>query len=327
MLTLTDLDLPEPGPGEVRVRIVVSAVNPTDWKARAGAVPREQAELTVPNHDGAGVVDALGADVTDFAVGDRVWTLVAGAYSPLSGTAQEYLVLPADRLVALPENTDFDHGAAFGIPALTAHRALTVAEDGPSRLAPGALSGKTILVSGGAGAVGNSAIQLARWAGATVISTVSTEEKTTLARAAGAQHVVRYTEQDVAAEVRKIAPDGVDLIVEVAVGVNAPLHAAVLRTRGTVAVYGDDGGNGKVTVDFGQHVYLNTRYQYLVLYTVGFDRLRAGAEDLTAAFRDGALRLGPGHGLPVHRFPLADTARAHEASEKGVAGKILIDVS
>ncbi|WP_027927427.1 NADPH:quinone reductase [Amycolatopsis benzoatilytica] len=329
VLTLTDLPVPEPGPGEVRVRIVVSAVNPTDWKARSGsgAVARGEAELSVPNQDGAGVVDAIGPDVGEFAVGDRVWVLLAAAHSPLSGTAQEYVVLPADRLVALPDETGFDEGAAFAIPALTAHRALTVAEDGPRRLAPNALSGKTILVSGGAGAVGNSAIQLARWAGATVIATVSTEVKAELARAAGAQHVVRYTEQDVAAEVRKIAPDGVDVIVEVAASANAPLHAAVLRTRGTVAVYGDDGGTGSVTIDFGQHLFLNTRYQFLVLYTVGFDKLRAGAEDLTAAFRDGGLRLGPDHGLPVHRFPLTETARAHEASEKGIAGKILIDVS
>ena len=327
VLTLTDLPVPEPGLGEVRVRMVVSAVNPTDWKARSGVVSRGDAELSVPNQDGAGVVDALGADVDGFAVGDRVWVLLAAAHSPLSGTAQEYVVLPADRLVALPDETGFDEGAAFAIPALTAHRALTVSADGPARLAPNALSGKTILVSGGAGAVGNSAIQLARWAGATVIATVSTETKAELARAAGAQHVVRYTEQDVAAEVRKIAPDGVDVIVEVAAGVNAPLHAAVLRTGGTVGVYGDVGGTGSVTVEFGQHVYLNTRYQFLVLYTVGFDNLRAGAEDLTAAFRDGGLRLGPDHGLPVHRFPLAETARAHEASEHGITGKILIDVS
>ncbi|WP_406630426.1 NADPH:quinone reductase [Amycolatopsis sp. WGS_07] len=327
VLTLSELAVPEPGPGEVRVRIVVSAVNPTDWKARAGSGLVAEPELSVPHQDGAGVVDAVGSGVTAFAVGDRVWTLLAAAHAPLSGTAQEYTVLPADRLVPLPDEAGFDEGAAFAIPALTAHRALTVAEDGPRRLAPNALSGKTVLVSGGAGAVGNAAIQLARWAGATVISTVSTEAKADLARAAGAHHVVRYTEEDVAEAVRKIAPDGVDLIVEVAAGVNAALHTAVLRPRGTVAAYGDDGGTGSVTLDFRQNVLLNTRYQFLVLYTVGFDLLHEGAEDLNAALRDGGLRLGPDHGLPVHRFPLAETARAHEASEKGVTGKVLIEVS
>ncbi|WP_116205634.1 NADPH:quinone reductase [Amycolatopsis circi] len=327
VLTLSELAVPEPGPGEVRVRIAVSAVNPTDWKARSGSRFGAEAELSVPNQDGAGVVDAIGTGVDGFSLGDRVWLLLAAAHSPTSGTAQEYTVLPADRLVPLPDGVGFDEGAAFAIPALTAHRALTVAEDGPQRLAPNALAGKTVLVSGGAGAVGNAAIQLARWAGATVIATVSTEDKAALARAAGAQHVVRYTEGVVAAAIREIAPDGVDMIVEVAAGVNAPLHAAVLRPRGVVAVYGDDRGTGTVTVDFGQNVFLNSRYQFLVLYTVGFDRLRAGAEDLNAALVDGGLRLGPDHGLPVHRFPLAETARAHEASEKGITGKVLIDVS
>ncbi|WP_033289548.1 NADPH:quinone reductase [Amycolatopsis jejuensis] len=329
VLTVSDLPVPEPGAGEVRVRIVVSAVNPTDWKSRSGrlAPSAGEGELQVPNQDGAGVVDAVGSGVDGFAVGDRVWVLLAAAWKPESGTAQEYVVLPADRLVTLPAGAGFDEGAAFAVPALTAHRALTVAEDGPQRLAADALSGKTVLVSGGAGAVGNATIQLARWAGATVIATVSTEEKAALARAAGAQHVVRYTSEDVAAAVRKIAPDGVDLIVEVAAGVNAALHPEVLRPRGTVAVYGDDGGTGSVTVDFGRNLWLNSRYQFLVLYTVGWDKLRDGASDVTAALRDGALQLGPDHGLPVHRFPLTETARAHAASEHGITGKVLIDVT
>ncbi|MER6898938.1 alcohol dehydrogenase catalytic domain-containing protein, partial [Amycolatopsis sp. NPDC000740] len=145
VLTLSELAVPEPGPGEVRVRITVSAVNPTDWKARSGSRFGAEAELSVPNQDGAGVVDAIGAGVDGFSVGDRVWLLLAAAHSPLSGTAQEYTVLPADRLVPLPDGIGFDEGAAFAIPALTAHRALTVAEDGPQRLAPNALAGKTVL--------------------------------------------------------------------------------------------------------------------------------------------------------------------------------------
>ncbi|WP_326834575.1 NADPH:quinone reductase [Amycolatopsis rhabdoformis] len=325
VLSLTERDVPEPGAGEVRVRVVVSAVNPTDWKSRRG--PGELAGPAVPNQDGAGVVDAVGSGVTDFAPGDRVWVLLAAAHSPASGTAQEYLVLPAERLVRLPASVGFDEGAGFAVPALTAHRALTVAEDGPARLAPGALAGRTVLVTGGAGAVGNAAVQLARWAGATVITTVSTEAKAALARAAGAQHVVLYTSADAAAEIKAIAPEGVDVIVEVAAGVNAGLHAEVLRTRGTVAVYGDDRGTGSLTLEFGRNLWLNSRYQFLVLYTVGLDRLRAGAEDVTAALLDGSLRLGEDRGLPVHRFALADTAQAHEASENGVTGKILIDVT
>ncbi|MEV8607457.1 NADPH:quinone reductase [Amycolatopsis sp. NPDC051373] len=325
VLSLSEREVPEPGTGEVRVRIVVSAVNPTDWKSRRG--PGELAGPAVPNQDGAGVVDAVGPGVTEFTPGDRVWVLLAAAHSPASGTAQEYTVLPAERLVRLPDAVGFDEGAGFAIPALTAHRALTVAEDGPTRLAPGALAGRTVLVTGGAGAVGNATIQLARWAGATVLTTVSTEAKAALARAAGADHALRYTSGDLAAEIRAIAPDGVDLVVEVAAGTNAGLHAEVLRTRGTVAAYGDDRGTGKITLEFGRNLWLNSRYQFLVLYTVGLDKLRAGAEDVTAALTDGALRLGEERGLPLHRFPLEQTAQAHEASENGATGKILIDVT
>lgn len=328
VLTPADRAVADPGPGEVRVRIVVSAVNPTDWKQRNGRGAEAGTEVpeTVPNQDGAGVVDAVGPDVTGFAPGDRVWLIIAGAYGPASGTAQEYTVLPAEKLVRLPDGVGFDEGAGFGVPGLTAHRALTVAEDGPSRLSPGALDGRTVLVSGGAGAVGNAAIQLARWAGATVVATVSSDAKAALARAAGAHHVLRYPDPELAARIRDVAPDGVDLVVEVAAGVNAALHPQVLRPRGTVAVYGDDRGTGTLSLDFGANLWLNSRYQFLVLYTVGADKLRAGAEDITAAMADGALRLGEDRGVPVHRFSLADTAKAHIASEEGVTGKVLIDI-
>ena len=174
VLRLVDRDVAEPEPGEVRVRIVVSGVNPTDWKSRLGsgdgAAP-PFSEVT-PNQDGAGVVDAVGEGVTNLAVGDRVWVFLAGHQRP-TGTAQEYTNLPADRVVRLPAGTSFDIGASLGVPAMTAHRALTVSEDGPERLHPCALVGKVVLVAGGAGAVGHAAIQLARWAGATVITTVS----------------------------------------------------------------------------------------------------------------------------------------------------------
>ncbi|HEX5120781.1 MAG TPA: NADPH:quinone reductase [Pseudonocardiaceae bacterium] len=328
VLSLSDREIEEPGAGEVRVRIVVSAVNPTDWKQRSG-FRGEDGDLpeTVPNQDGAGVVDAVGPDVTECAVGDRVWLLLAGNHAPTSGTAQEYTVLPVDRVVPLPEGVGFDEGAALAVPGLTAHRALTVAEDGPARLSAGALAGRTVLVSGGAGAVGNAAIQLAHWAGASVIATVSTDAKAALATAAGADHVLRYPSDDLAGRVRAIAPDGVDVIVEVAAGANAELHPQVLRTRGTVAVYGDDRGTGTVTLDFGRHLWLNSRYQFLVLYTVGADKLRAGAEDLNTAMRAGAVRIGEGHGLPIHRYPLDQTAQAHAATENGAVGKVLIDVT
>ncbi|MCG8915243.1 NADPH:quinone reductase [Actinokineospora sp. PR83] len=324
VLELVDRDLPEPGPGEVRVRVAVSGVNPTDWKTRAGATnPKLFPEVT-PHLDGAGVVDAVGAGVDGGRVGQRVWLFMATAGRP-TGTAAEFTVVPADAAVPLPDGAGFDLGASLGVPALTAHRALTVAEDGPTRLHPGALDGRVVLAAGGAGAVGHAVIQLARWAGATVISTVSGPEKARLATAAGAHHVVNYREGDPAARIRSLAPDGVDLVAEVALGANLDLDLAVLRTRGTISTYAND-GDKPVGLDVRQNMMLNTRYQFLVLYTVGQQALTAGAEDVAAAVGDGALPVGEEHGLPLVRFPLDRTADAHRAVEAGAVGKVVVDI-
>jgi len=325
VLELVDRDLPAPGPGEVRVRVAVSGVNPTDWKTRSGATnPKLFPEVT-PHLDGAGVIDAVGAGVDQSRVGQRVWLFMATAGRP-TGTAAEFTVVPAEQAVPLPDEASFDVGASLGVPALTAHRALTVAEDGPRRLRPGALDGHVVLAAGGAGAVGHAAIQLARWAGATVISTVSGPEKARLATAAGAHHVINYREGDPAAEIRKIAPDGVDIVAEVALGANLALDLAVLRTRGTISTYANDGGQ-PVELDVRQNMMLNTRFQFLVLYTAGPQVLAAGAEDVAAAARDGALPVGEEHGLPLVRFPLDRTADAHRAVESGVVGKVLVDIT
>ena len=325
VLELVDRDRPEPGPGEVRVRIAVSGVNPTDWKTRSGATNPKQFPEVTPHLDGAGVIDAVGPGVDAGRTGERVWLFMATAGRP-TGTAAEYTVVPAGRAVPLPDGAGFELGASLGVPALTAHRALTVDEDGPRRLRPGALDGRVVLAAGGAGAVGHAVIQLARWAGATVLSTVSGPAKARLATAAGAHHVINYRAGDPAAEIRAIAPDGVDIIAEVALGANLALDLAVLRTRGTIATYANDGGR-PVELDVRQNMMLNTRFQFLVLYTVGAEALTAAAEDVAAAVADGALPVGEQHGLPLVRFPLARTADAHRAVETGTVGKVLVDVA
>ncbi|TCN29672.1 NADPH2:quinone reductase [Kribbella orskensis] len=325
VLRLVDREVPEPGAGEVRIRVTVSGVNPTDWKARTGLYGGEVVE-SVPNQDGAGVVDAVGPDVDGLAVGDRVWLTLAAYLRPGSGTAQEYTVVPAERVFPLPGDASFELGASIGVPAITAHRALTVAEDGPTRLAPGALDGKVILVAGGAGAVGHAAIQLARWAGATVIATVGSAAKAGYPEAAGAQYVVNYNDADAGAQIRGFAPDGVDLVVEVAIGANAELDLEVLRPLGTIAIYANN-GDKPFAVDIRQNMGLNARYQYVLLYTVGWDKLTAAAEDINAAIEAGALPVGEDAGLPLHHFTLDRTAEAHQAVESGATGKVLIDVS
>ena len=325
VLELVEREAAEPGPGEVRVRIVRAGVNPTDWKFRAGGMGELAFPEIVPGQDGAGVVDAVGPDVTDFAVGDRVWTILAQHTRP-GGTAQEEVVLPVAHVCALPDAATYDVGAALGVPAVTAHRALTTSEDGPSRLAAGALDGMTVLVAGGAGAVGNAAIQLATWAGATVISTVSSDEKGTLATAAGAHHVVNYRDGDTAARIRDLAPDGVDIVVEVAPAQNLRLDVQVIKPRGTIAIYANNGGD-EVTLSVRETFSTNVRFQWVLLYTVGQGALRAAADDVTAAVADGAFGVGDEHGLPVHHYPLERTADAHAAVEGGAVGKVLIDVA
>ena len=331
VLQVVERPVPQLGPGEVLVNLAVSGVNPTDWKSRRGSKPGDYlpfAEVT-PNQDGAGTVEAISAEAAELnprlEVGDRVWIFLAQHQRP-TGTAQEYLTVPVERVVVLPDGASFDVGASLGVPAMTAHRALTVSEQGPSRLVPGALTGRTVLVAGGAGAVGHAAIQLARWAGATVVTTVSSEAKAALARSAGAHHVVNYREGDPAAAVLAVAPDGVDIVVEVAPAQNAGLNLAVLANHGTVAYYADNGG-GEVTLPVRDHFARNIRYQGLLLYTVGEDALAVAAEDITAALRDGALGVGEEHGLPLTRFPLEQTADAHTAVEADTVGKVLIDIA
>jgi len=322
VLSVVDRDLPEPGPGEVRVRLVRAGVNPTDWKRRQN--PLEFDEVT-PGQDGAGVVDALGEGVEGLAVGDRVW-LVLAQREKAHGTAAEHTVQDASHVVPLPDGASYDLGASLGVPAVTAHRALTSGTFGPERLGPGALAGMTVLVAGGAGAVGNAAIQLARWAGATVVTTVSSPEKAALATAAGAQHVVNYREGDAAAEIRTVAPDGVDLVVEVAPAQNDELDRAVTKVHGTIAIYANNGGN-ELTLPLRETFSLNLRYQFLILYTLDQRLLRVAVEDVSEAVRAGALRVGAEVGVPLHHFTLDETAAAHDAVEAGAVGKVLIDIA
>jgi len=322
---LVERPVPSPGPGEVRVNVHVSAVNPTDWKARRGGrspVPLPFPEI-VPNQDGAGTIDAVGDGVSESRVGERVW-LWEAAWQRADGTAQEFAVLPARQAVALPANVSFDVGASLGIPALTAHRCLTVSEHAPRKLAPRALRGQTVLVAGGAGAVGHAAIQLARWTGARVISTVSGDEKARLARAAGAEHLVNYRNGDAREQIRASAPDGIDVVVEVAPAANAELDAAVLAPDGVVAVYATD---RDLELDVWPLMSRNVRYQFVLVYTVTATAKDQAVTDVTAAAADEALPVGEEAGLPLHRYPLERTADAHDAVERGAVGKVLIDVS
>lgn len=327
VLRLVDRPEPSPGPGDVLVCVAVSGVNPTDWKSRRGmgASQLAVAAQAVPNQDGAGTIVAVGEGVEAARVGQRVW-LYEAAFQRAEGTAQELVCIPAAQAVALPDHATFDLGASLGIPALTAHRALTLRLVGPARLGPGALDGLTVLVAGGAGAVGHMAIELARWAGATVLSTVSSPAKAELARRAGAHHVFNYRDQDVATEVRAVSRGGVDIVVEVAPVANAGVDCEIIARHGVIAAYASTSSD-PVVLPVRPLMTLNAAWQFLLVYTVPASAKLAAVEDVSAAVRDGALHVGEEAGLPLHRFPLERTADAHDEVEAGAVGKVLIDVT
>ncbi len=307
VLRVEEMDRPEPGPGEVLVRVHASAVNPTDFKARSGAVPRPIAEFQVPHQDGAGVIEAVGAGVDPARTGERVWVWFA-AHGSRWGTAAEYTVVPARQAVHLPEGASFEFGASLGVPAMTAHRCLFA--DGP-------IAGKTVLVAGGAGAVGHFAIELAKWAGARVVTTVSSPEKASLAAKAGADLVVNYRDEDAAEQIKAFAAT-VDRVTEVALGANLKLDLAVAGPSTVVVTYAADGPDPVLPVR--ACMTANVTLRFVLLYGVPDLALDEAAADITAAVTAGALTE-----LPAHRFPLSEIASAHEAAEGGAIGKVIVN--
>jgi NADPH2:quinone reductase len=304
VLVVGEVPRPEPGPGEVRVRVAVSGVNPGDVKKRQGWLGSTMPyPRVIPHSDGAGTVDAVGDGVDETRVGQRVWVYGAQSYRP-SGTAAQFVVVPADLAVALPDNVSDDLGASVGIPGITAHRA--VFGDGP-------VAGKTVLVHGVLGAVGSVAAQLARRGGARVIGTVRS------AAGAAAPDAVVLGAGAVEA-VRARAPGGVDRIVEVALSANAEFDAAVIAEHGVVAAYGSPDPHPRLP--FWPLLFANVTLRLLGSDDFPAEAKRQAAADLTAAMAEGRLA------LPVAaRFPLAETAAAHEAVERpAAAGKVLIQV-
>jgi NADPH2:quinone reductase len=228
VLKLGELETPVPGPGKVRVRLMTSGVNPSDWKARIGGFRPMPAPLVVPHSDGAGIIDAVGDGVAKSRIGERVWVW-NGQWKRAFGTAAEYIALPSEQAVLLPDNIGFEIGACLGIPLFTAVHAVHLADPRP---------GDTILITGGAGSVGHYAIQLAKRRGARVMTTVSGDKKAAHALSAGADEVINYLTEDVARKVRQLAPSGVDSIIEMDLSRNAVYYPDILKAHATCAVYG-----------------------------------------------------------------------------------------
>ena len=313
VLRYGELDTPVTGPGEVLVRLATSGINPIDVKRRRGA--RGQAikdPLVIPGFDGAGVIEAAGEGVEPGRVGERVWVYEAQWQRP-RGSAAELVAVPAERAVRLPDRTSFVDGACLGIPALTAHRA--VFADGP-------VMGQTVLVTGGAGAVGAYAIQFAKLGGARVLTTVSSDQKAEIAADAGADYVFNYKAENVVQRIADLPEGGgVDRIVEVEFGGNLPQSLEILKPNGVIASYASDAVM-EPKVPFYALAYKSASVRFVLVFMMPEAAKQQAVGDITRWLEAGELR----HYL-ARRLPLAEAAAGHEAMERGVIGNLVLDIA
>lgn len=313
VLTLGEMAPPAPSAGEVLVRLAYSGVNPSDAKARAGSRPgvtKPAFPKIVPHSDGAGVIEAVGEGVDSARLGERVW-IWNGQWQRALGTAAEYIALPSQQAVALPDGVSLEAGATLGIPGLTA--AQTV-------FGGGDVAGQTLLVAGGAGAVGHNAVQLAKAGGARVIATCAGKAMDRV-RDAGADHVFDYADPELAAQIIGAAPEGVARAVEVEFGSNVELLAEVMAPLGTIAAYGS-GKEMAPALPFGPYLFKALKIDITLIYILPLAQRQAMIARLHEALESGALRPEVGA-----RFALEDCAKAHDAvMTPGRAGAVLLEV-
>jgi NADPH:quinone reductase len=311
-LAFGEMVTPVAGPGEVRVRLEASGVNPADVGRRGGSYRAMEFPRVIPNSDGAGIVDQLGDGVTRLQLGQRVWLFNGQRNGRAFGTAAEYISLAEHLVTPLPDNLSFAKGATLGIPAMTAWCSLFC--DGP-------IAGRTVLVTGGAGAVGHYAVQLAKWGGAQVIATVSSAAKGEQARLAGADLVVNYRTDDVVAQAMAFTDKrGVDRVVDVDFGGNIATTLKLMAMNSTIAVYATNGNRNPV-VPMRELMERCIGLRTLVLFALPPPLLAAAQSDITKWLAAGT-RI---HNI-AGQFALSDTAQAHLAVEKGdKLGTVIID--
>jgi NADPH2:quinone reductase len=313
VLCVAKMDTPVPNSGEVLVRIATSGINPSDVKTRAGARGELAFPRIVPHSDGAGIIEQVGDGVDVGRVGERVWVYNAAWKRPF-GTAAQYVALPATQAVPLPDSVAFEVGACMGIPAMTAHRCV---------FSGGSVEGQTVLVTGGAGAVGHYAIQLAKWGGATVITTVSGDEKARHAELAGPDHIINYKTEDTVSRVNEITSnEGVDRIVEVEFGGNLAVTTKILKTNGAIAAYGSV-ADPTPQLPFYDLMFKGIQIQSVLVYVLSDAARKAAIADLSRAL------VAPGfHHAVAKSFVLEETAKAHKCVEAGkVIGNVVLNVS
>lgn len=313
VLTLEDLEILAPGPNEVLVRLVTSGVNPSDVKARAGGrvgVTKPPFPKIIPHSDGAGVIEAVGEGVDRARIGERVW-IWNGQWRRAFGTAADYIALPSEQAVLLPEHVSFDEGAVLGIPGLTATHAV---------LGGGSVTGKKVLVSGGAGTVGHLAVQVARASGAEVFATARGTEGLEAARAAGAQEVFDYTDESLADQIlQTTGGEPIDRIVEVEFGANAETNTKVIAEHGTIAAYGS-AKDMAPTLPFYPLMFKAVTIDLVLVYILSSEERTNAISNLTSLLNEKALDI-----RIDRKFTLDECAAAHDAvANGGRAGSVIL---
>ncbi|GAA4160654.1 NADPH:quinone reductase [Chryseobacterium ginsenosidimutans] len=314
VLQVNQLPIPVPGQGEVRVRIIVSGVNPSDIKSRTGFWGPMLFNRIIPHQDGAGIIDAVGEGIDHVRIGERVWIYEA-QYGRANGTASEYIVIPANQAIRLPENVSFETGASLGIPAMTAHYCL---------FADGDIAGRRVLIQGGAGVVGEAAIQLAKWSGAWVAATIRNPEDEIRVRGKGADLVIDMSNQDVAAEIKKATNgQGVDRIIEVDLSSNLNINLASIATGGVISTYSAKNPGESLALPILNSMKDNIAFRFVYVYTMPEESKKKAIENITRCINEG--KYNPTIGLTV----LFDKIKeAHDALEfHKVKGKVLVRIS
>ena len=316
VLKVGELEKPGIGPGKVLVKLHVAGVNPSDTKWRARVPLLQGVKQQIPHQDGSGVIAEVGDGVSASRLGQRVWiyeALVAGK----AGCAAEYVVVPNENAIELPENISFEVGACLGVPALTAHRC--VFADGP-------VAGKTVLVTGGAGSVGLHAIQFAKAAGARVFTTVSRPEQAVVATEAGADLVINRHEEDVVSRIQEAAgavgAPAVDRVIDVAFGETLPSTIKLLKLGGVIATYASD-TQPEPTIPFLPLLFLAATIHFVNVYKMSQEAHESAIQATTVGLREGWLKP-----IIASRFPLEQIVEAHQTSESGKnVGKVVVVIA
>jgi NADPH2:quinone reductase len=312
VLTIGEMPDPKPAAGEVRVKMACSGLNPSDVKRREGTRGQDIGfPRVIPNSDGAGTVDAVGSQADRNLLGKRVWVWNA-QWGRAFGTCAQYCCLPEAQVAPLPDGADFAAGACLGIPAMTAHQAL---------FSDGDIKNKSVLVTGGAGAVGHYAIQMAKWGGARVAATVSSDAKAKLAKEAGADLVINYKSEDVAKKALEFAPGGVDRVIEVDFGGNLETNIKTVKLNGTIASYASM-GNPEPKIPFYTMMRRGIAVDLVFVYMMKPEERARAVADLGALLKESRLK----HQVAKH-FKLDELVAAHELQESNkVVGNIVIDL-